>query len=76
VNAREIDLEEVGDYIALDNPKRAVSYDDCSRLIRCLHAFQQHAITQAPRFVAYRLPKFVRALRGFLSLSVTKVHIK
>jgi hypothetical protein len=54
----------------------AESNVDCARLMRCLHAFQQNAITQAPRVVAYRLPKFVRALRGFLSLAVTKVHIR
>jgi hypothetical protein len=49
---------------------------DYARLIRCLRGFQQYATTQTPRVVAYRLPKFVRALRGFLSLAVTKVHIR
>jgi hypothetical protein len=49
----------------------AESHGDCARLIRCLHTFQQNAITQPPRVVACRLPKFVRALRGFLSLAVT-----
>jgi D-arabinose 1-dehydrogenase-like Zn-dependent alcohol dehydrogenase len=49
---------------------------DCARLIRCWREFQQYAIAQIPRVVAYRLPKFAKALRGFLSLAVTKVHIR
>jgi len=53
----------------------AVSDIACARLIRCLHAFQQNAIAQARRIFAHHVSKFVRSLRGFLSLAVTKVHI-
>src|SRR5258708_5368793 len=40
----------------------AASQVDCVRLILCSRGFQQYAIAQTPRVVAYRLPKFVRAL--------------
>jgi hypothetical protein len=51
------------------------TYRHSARLIRCLRGFQLYAITQTPRVVACRPPKFVRALRGFMSPAVTKVHI-
>jgi hypothetical protein len=50
----------------------AESHVNRARLIRCVRGFQRYAITQTPRVVACRLPKFVRALRSFLSLAVTK----
>jgi toxin ParE1/3/4 len=42
----EIDLEEIGDYIALDNPKRAVSF---------IREIRQHCEKIAPRTTKRRL---------------------
>jgi toxin ParE1/3/4 len=51
----EIDLEEIGDYIALDNPKRAVSFireirQHCEKIADGPRRYVAGALTWATRY--------------------------
>jgi len=57
----EIDLEEVGDYIALDNPRRAVTF---------IREVRQHCELLRDRIITWRVQTWA-TLYGFAHTEIT-----